>query len=141
MTTTIRLARHSDISSVEAIISRSAESGDLLPRTRQELLDHLPTFFVAEMCNGQIVGTASLEIYSKKLAEIRSLCTVREVRGLGIGKALVNACINLARVRGVFEVMVVTDKIAFFKSCGFNHTLPNQREALFIATREYIEHE
>ena len=129
---TVRLARQNDIPSMRDLISQSVERGEVLPRTLQELTDLLPTFFVAESTENRIVGTAALEVYSQKLAEIRSLCILPDAQGEGIGKALVRACLDLARERGVFEVMAITDKESFFRSCGFDYVLPNQRRALFI---------
>ena len=77
---TVRPATRSDLLDMEALISRSVEMGDVLPRTLQELTDLLPSFFVAETEDGRIVGTAALEIYNQKLAEVRSLCTSPEAR-------------------------------------------------------------
>ena len=71
---TVRLATQNDIPSMRDLISQSVERGEVLPRTLQELTDLLPTFFVAESTENRIVGTAALEVYSQKLAEIRSLC-------------------------------------------------------------------
>jgi N-acetylglutamate synthase-like GNAT family acetyltransferase len=133
---TVRPATRSDLLDMEALISRSVEMGDVLPRTLQELTDLLPSFFVAETEDGRIVGTAALEIYNQKLAEVRSLCTSPEARGEGIGRALVAACLDLAREKGVLEVMAITDKEAFFRACGFDYSLPNQRRALFFLTGE-----
>ena len=129
---TVRLATQNDIPSMRDLISQSVERGEVLPRTLQELTDLLPTFFVAESTENSIVGTAALEVYSPKLAELRSLCILPDAQGEGIGKALVRACLDLARERGVFEVMAITDKESFFRSCGFDYVLPNQRRALFI---------
>ena len=129
---TIRLATQNDIPSMRDLISQSVERGEVLPRTLQELTDLLPTFFVAESTENRIVGTAALEVYSQKLAELRSLCILPDAQGEGTGKALVSACLDLARERGVFEVMAITDKESFFRSCGFDYVLPNQRRALFI---------
>ena len=129
---TIRLATQNDIPSMRDLILQSVERGEVLPRTLQELTDLLPTFFVAESTENRIVGTAALEVYSQKLAEIRSLCILPDAQGEGIGKALVRSCLDLARERGIFEVMAITDKESFFRSCGFDYVLPNQRRALFI---------
>ncbi len=129
---TVRLATQNDIPSMRDLISQSVERGEVLPRTLQELTDLLPTFFVAESTENRIVGTAALEVYSQKLAEIRSLCILPDAQGEGIGKALVRACLDLARERGIFEVMAITHKESFFRSFGFDYVLPNQRRALFI---------
>ncbi len=133
---TVRPATQGDLLDMEALISQSVEMGDVLPRTLEELTDLLPSFFVAEAEDGRIVGTAALEVYNRKLAEVRSLCTSPETRGEGIGRALVAACLDRARDKGILEVMAITDKDAFFRACGFDYSLPNQRRALFFPTGE-----
>ena len=91
--------------------------------------------FVAEH-QGQIVGFAALEVYSKKLAELRSLAVAEGYRGRGVGRQLVTACVERARERNILEVMAITSSEEFFRSCGFDFTLPGEKKALFLQTRE-----
>lgn len=135
--TTIRLAKHEDLAAIEALIRRFVQGGKLLPRTFQELESLLETLFVAEM-NGEIVGCAALDIYNRKLAEIRSLAVAPETQGTGLGKRLVQACVQLAEERGIFEVMAISSSEDFFKACGFDFTLPNERKAFFMQTRDEL---
>lgn len=109
--------------------------GRLLPRTKDELEDLTIDGFIAED-DGRIVGFAALEIYSSKLAELRSLAVAADQQGRGIGKALVNACVERARQRHVFEVMAITSSEEFFQRCGFDFTLPGEKKAVFLQTRE-----
>jgi len=134
---TIRKATHADLDTVAEFIKTFVDAGDLLPRTFQELSELVDTLFIAEM-DGQLVGTAALEIYNKKLAEIRSLAVSPLARGSGVGKKLVNACVELGKERGVFEIMAITHEEAFFKACGFDFTLPTLRKAFFIQTRDEL---
>lgn len=131
----IRKATEADIPQIEAFIKQFMATGDVLPRTLKELNDLLPTFFVAEI-DGELVGCATLEIYSWKLAEIRSLCVSPTVQGKGIGKKLVSACLELAHERKILEVMAITRSEDFFISCGFDYTLPSLKKALFIQTSD-----
>lgn len=133
----IRVATHEDVPAISAFLQSFVDEGKLLPRTLDELEELLPTFFIAE--NGaEIVGCAALEIYSRKLAEVRSLAVSPRVQGRGVGKLLVQTCIELAREKNVLEVMAITSSDDFFKSCGFDYTLPGEKRALFIQTREKI---
>ncbi len=109
--------------------------GKLLPRTLDELAELLDTGFIA-VHDGKIVGFAALEIYSPKLAELRSLAVDPAYQGQGIGRRLVEECLKLARWRKVFEVMAITSSENFFRHCGFDFTLPGEKKALFIQTRE-----
>ena len=132
----VRAATAEDFEAVEAFIQPFVEEGRILPRTNEELRNLLPQGFVAEM-EGEIVGFAALEIYSPKLGEIRSLAVDDDLRGRGIGRALVRACIRRAEERRIFEVLVVTSEDAFFQRCGFDYTLPGEKRALFYQTREH----
>ena len=131
----VRPATSDDLGPLEELIAPFVEEGRLLPRTTDELIDLLPTGFVAEL-DGRLVGFATLEVYSRKFSEIRSLCVAREVQSHGIGRRLVAACVELARERRVFEIMVITSQDNFFLGCGFDFTLPGEKKALFLQTRE-----
>lgn len=133
--TLVRPSTSEDVIPLDEFIQPFVAMGRLLPRTRDELEDLMKHGFIAE-CEGRIVGFAALEIYSKKLAEVRSLAVAPEFQGHGIGKRLVEACIDLARNRNILEVMAITSSDGFFKSCGFDFTLPGEKKALFIQTRE-----
>jgi amino-acid N-acetyltransferase len=58
------------------------------------------------------------------------------MQGMGIGKLLVNACVELARQKYILEVMVITSNEHFFKAVGFDFTMTGEKKALFIQTRE-----
>jgi amino-acid N-acetyltransferase len=131
LATTIRSAKPEDTSKIVSLIAPFVAAGKLLPRTVDEVRDLVPTGFVAE--HGEaIVGFAALEIYSKKLAEIRSLAVSEDQQRNGLGSRLVKACVDLAARRNILEVMVVTSSEVFFRDCGFDFTLPGEKKALFI---------
>lgn len=132
---TIRSVCRDDLPAIAKFIEPVVATGKLLPRTTQELEDLLPHGFVAES-DGRIVGFAALEIYSPKMSEIRSLAVAPEFRGAGIGKQLVQRCVERACERQVLEIMAITSNEEFFKYCGFDFTLPGEKKALFIQTRD-----
>jgi N-acetylglutamate synthase-like GNAT family acetyltransferase len=132
---TLRTASQEDIAAITAFITPFVDEGKLLPRTYDELEELLDNFFLAEL-DGRIVGCAALEIYSRKLAEIRSLCVDSTVQGMGIGRLLVEACVARAREKAILEVMAITSSDGFFLSCGFDFTLPGEKKALFYQTRD-----
>ncbi len=131
----VRPAESRDLNALDAFIQPFVGAGQLLPRTIDELDALLPRGFVADHA-GDIVGFAALEVYSKKLAEVRSLAVAEELRGKGVGKKLVESCVKLAHDLNVLEVMAITANEDFFRSCGFDFTLPGQKKALFIHTRD-----
>ena len=128
------IIRRADLSETDRIadfITPFVEQGKLLRRTYDELHELIDHFFVAEQ-DGQIIGCAALEIYSPKLAEVRSLAVAPEVQGRGVGRMLVSACIRVAREANILEVMAITSSDGFFRSCGFDFTLPGEKKALFL---------
>ena len=131
---TVHKATDSDLLELSDFIKPFVDQGDLLPRTFDELEDLLETSFVARY-EGRIVGCAALDIYNKKLCEIRSLAVDPQAQGLGIGKKLVSACVELARQEGIYEIMSISAAEDFFKSCGFDFTLPSLKKAFFLQTR------
>ena len=134
----VRPARQEDAPQLERFIGPFVSQRKLLPRTTDELDDLIADGFVAER-DGQIVGFAALEIYSKKLAEVRSLAVAPEQQGHGIGQRLVQACYDRACERNILEVMAITSAEDFFRKCGFDFTLPGEKKALFRQTREIGE--
>ena len=131
----VRTATRDDIDAIITFIEPFVEDGFLLERTVDEVDEWLPNYYLA-VVEGEIVGCAALEIYSRKLAEIRSLAVSPKMQGMGIGKLLVNACVELARERNILEVMVITSNEHFFKAVGFNYTMTGEKKALFIQTRD-----
>ena len=130
----VRPAAVQDVQPLEDFIRPFVESDRLLPRTTGELTSLIENGFVAEL-QGRIAGFAALEVYSPKLAEIRSLAVAPIHQGRGIGRRLVDACIARAKEHNILEVMAITATEDFFQRCGFDYTLPGQKKALFIQTR------
>ena len=133
--TVVRPAAHDDLPALELLIARFVEANRLLPRTQNELQDLVPFGFVAYK-GEQLVGFAALEIYSAKLAEIRSLAVIPELQGKGLGRRLVQEWVDLAHRRNILEVMAITSADDFFRACGFDFTLPGEKKALFMQTRD-----
>ena len=126
-----RKAESSDVRGIHALISHYASNGKLLPRSVYDVRRNLSKFFVA-IEGAVVVGCVCLDVYGKKMAEIRSLAVAEHARGQGIGQQLVKLCVNEAKRRHVLEVMAITSVDHFFKSSGFDYTLPGERKALFI---------
>ncbi len=139
---TIRPATEDDLADVMALLRIFVEQRKLLRRTRSETAALLATGFVAEL-NGKLVGFAAVEIYSKKLAEIQCLAVMDEHQGHGLGSQLVRHCLELARKRGVMEVLAISSSEKFLQNLGFDYSLPDQKRALFyqLRTREELYRE
>ncbi|MBL8133979.1 MAG: GNAT family N-acetyltransferase [Anaerolineae bacterium] len=138
---TVRGAVEEDIPAMVDLIRHYVDEGILLARTLDEMIELLPGFFVAVTDEGKLVGCAALEIYSPKLAELRSVAVAPEAQGMGVGSLLVEACVARAHEHHIFEVMAITSQDAFFKRCGFDYTLSGVKRALFLQTRDhYTDH-
>lgn len=125
---------------VQAFLQPFIDQNFLLPRTEDELSKLLTFSFVA-VRHDDVVGFAAVEIYSKKLAEIQCLAVSPNVQRQGIGRKLVQGCVDVARQQGVKELMAISASDAMFTACGFHYSLPNQKRALFISPQDTDESE
>lgn len=114
----IREAKPGDAPIIQKLVNNFAKEGKMLPRSLNELYEDIRDFFVAE-AQDRIIGCVALHITWEDLAEIRSLAVDREFMGQGIGKALVQAGISLARQLGIKKVFTLTREPDFFETNGF----------------------
>lgn len=124
-----RKARLADAAAIHALIASYASEGILLPRTAENVREHLSTFLVLEE-RSMIVGCVSLENYGTDLAEIRSLAVSSEIRGRGLGGRLVEFALAEARRKKIARVFAVTHAPEFFMHHGFvassRHAVPEK---------------
>lgn len=130
----VRRATSDDLMAVNSLLKPFVLQRKLLKRTRAEMELLVPSGFVA-VAEGRVVGFAAVEIYSRKLAEIQCLAVEPEFQGHGIGSQLVRRCVELARDRGVMEVMAISSSEHFLQKLGFDYSLPDQKRALFCQLR------
>jgi RNA 3'-terminal phosphate cyclase (ATP) len=114
----VRKARAADVPAMQSLVAHFAGRGELLPRTLNELYQHLRDFFVCEV-DGHIVGLCALSLYWEDLAEVRTLAVHEACAGKGLGGALVTACLNEATSLGVRRVFALTYRPGFFERFGF----------------------
>jgi amino-acid N-acetyltransferase len=114
----IHKATLKDVKAIQTLINQYAESGQMLPRTLNELYEHLRDFYVYED-NGSLVGACALHISWEGLAEIRSLAVRQDWTNRGIGSELVRKCLAEADELQVKRVFVLTYQSGFFRKLGF----------------------
>ena len=131
----VRRATTADIDAILLLVNSNTDR--LLERDRGELEQLLEAFWVAE-ADGRVVGCCCLEVYSQKIAELRSLAVLPEYRGRGIGAALTETVVAEAKRRGVPQVLVVTSNREFFEKLNFGSCL-NEKYALFWINPEQRE--
>lgn len=115
----IRKAKISDVKPIQKMIEVYANRGEMLPRSLSDLYDNLRDFYVYEE-EGKIIGVCALHICWEDLAETRSLVVAEGHTKKGIGKALVEACIEDARSFGIKKVFALTYQKPFFEKLGFH---------------------
>ena len=114
----IRKARISDVSKIQALINTFAQKDLMLPRSLNELYEHIRDYWVA-VDGVHIIGCAALHISWQELAEIKALAVSAKKQHQGIGRKLVNSCIAEAEYLGAKKVFVLTYTPAFFKKFVF----------------------
>jgi argininosuccinate lyase/amino-acid N-acetyltransferase len=115
----VRRARMSDVDSIHQLTNYWADKGEILPRTRDNIIHDIQNFVVAEL-DGKVVGTASLYIYQTGLAEIRSVVVQDEAQKQGQGEALVQYLLEFANQMELEQIIVLTYIPQYFEQLGFN---------------------
>ena len=123
----IRPANIHDVPVIQAIINSHAELGKMLFKSYAQLYDRLRDFAVYDL-DGEVVGVVGLAIIWADLAEVRSLAVDIDHMGRGIGRRLVEWCIEEARRLQIRRIMSLTYEQQFFEKQGFvvvpKETLP-----------------
>ena len=114
----IRKAAIKDIKEIQKLINSFAQKDLMLPRSLNELYEHIRDFFVYEE-KKKIIGCAALHISWDDLVEIKSLAVDKEYQRKGRGKALAKVCMQEAKSLGAKKIFALTYVPEFFKEIGF----------------------
>jgi len=119
--TQLRKARITDVKGIHKLLmNTTGEDGLVLPRSFNQLYSHLRDFFVvASQEDDSVLACCALAISWENLAEVRSLVVMREHRGLGLARKLVEACLSDAVTLGIYRVFALTNTVDFFRHMGF----------------------
>ncbi|PHR85205.1 MAG: argininosuccinate lyase [Colwellia sp.] len=115
----VRRARMSDVDKIYQQVDYWADKGEILPRSRDNIIHDIQNFVVAEV-DGDVVGCASLYIYQTGLAEIRSIVIDKSAHGQGQGQALVQYLLEFAHQMELQKIIVLTYVPEFFKKLDFS---------------------
>jgi amino-acid N-acetyltransferase len=129
--TRITAANETDIPMLLSLNNRYAAAGLTLTRSPEFAANHLADYRVLRDATGGVLGCIALDEYSPSVAEIISLAVEQDAQGLGHGRALISAAVQLARKRGYLELFAVSYSDDLFLSCGFERApLPTYPEKI-----------
>jgi N-acetylglutamate synthase-like GNAT family acetyltransferase len=114
----VRRARAADVDRILQVIGTYVEQHVLLPRTRDEIVDEIDSWWVSDL-NGEVVGCAALRDFGGGLGELRSLSVVAEAHGRGLGESLVHAVVRQARRQHITRLFAITRNPGYFARHGF----------------------
>ncbi len=119
-----------DIDAMQKLIKPQVEKGIILHRSDDELAANIRSYFIAKYAQ-DIIGFCSLQIYSKDLAELRSLVVKDKFRRQGVGRGLVVNLEKEGKNLGLKQIFALTYERGFFESLGYmeidKDKLPEQK--------------
>ncbi|NQT90452.1 MAG: N-acetyltransferase [Candidatus Omnitrophica bacterium] len=118
MKLSLRKADIKDAKCLQNIIGRYAKEDLMLSRSLIEIYENIRDFFVISQ-GKEILGCCALHICWEDLAEVKALAVEEKAKGKGIGRRLVRAALNEAKVLKVKKVFCLTYIPEFFKQFGF----------------------
>ena len=116
----VRSAKISDARLIHKLLLKYASDGLMLPRSLSDIYEYIRNFYVYQDHDGSVIGTVCLHISWEDLAEVRSLAVAEQASGQGVGRLLVEQCLNEAREIGLQKVFALTYKVGFFEKLNFH---------------------
>ena len=113
----IRRARTSDVPEIKRLVDTYAGK-ILLEKNLVTLYESVQEFWVAEV-NDEVVGCGALHVLWADLGEVRTVAVAPTVKGHGIGHAIVDRLLTVARDLELQRLFVLTFETEFFARHGF----------------------
>lgn len=114
----LRGAHINDAELMNKLVNHFAQKDLMLARPLSELYENIRDYYVY-IENGSVVGCAALHIFWKDLAEIKSIAVEEDYQKRGIGKQLIQKCLEEGKVLGINRLFVLTYIPEFFERMGF----------------------
>ena len=122
----IRPATLFDAGAISRLIEPFARADQMLPRPVADIIENLRDYKVA-FDGDELVGVAALHLMPPDTAEVRALAIADSWQGRGLGRELVERCLNEARALGIRQAFTLTLQPGFFERLGFR---VSERDAL-----------
>jgi amino-acid N-acetyltransferase len=113
----IRRARTSDVPAIKRLVDTYAGK-ILLEKNLVTLYEAVQEFWVAEQ-QGEVVGCGALHVLWADLGEVRTVAVAPTLTGQGIGHAIVDNLLQVARELQLQRLFVLTFETEFFGRHGF----------------------
>ncbi|ORB86482.1 N-acetylglutamate synthase [Mycobacterium kansasii] len=116
----VRRARTSDVPAIKKLVDTYAGK-ILLEKNMVTLYEAVQEFWVAEHpeIQGKVVGCGALHVLWADLGEIRTVAVDPAMTGRGIGHAIVDRLLEVARELQLERLFVLTFETEFFAQHGF----------------------
>ena len=114
----VRRARTSDVPEIKRLVDTYA-GRILLEKNLVTLYEAVQEFWVAEF-DGEVVGCGALHVLWSDLGEVRTVAVDPKVIGSGIGHAIVDRLLEVARELQLQRLFVLTFETEFFGRHGFS---------------------
>jgi amino-acid N-acetyltransferase len=115
----IRKAIIGDVGRIQSLVNHYASKETMLGLSLSEIYDQIRDFTVAEGPRRTLIGVCALHVIWDDLAEIRSLAVDPKIRRRGVGRSLVEHCLEEARGLQIPKVFALTYQAEFFRRSGF----------------------
>jgi len=112
-------ASERDVAEIVALNNQFSADGLTLPRTEGFVALHLSDYRVVRGPDGALWGQVALDEYSPSLCELVSLAVAPAAQGMGLGKHLIAAAVDLANRRGYPQLFAVSLADTLFLRAGF----------------------
>ena len=116
---TVRPALTGDVKAIQGMRQQLEGSKVLLGHELVSLYESVPEFLVAVNEVGTVVGAGALHVMWEDLAEVRSVVVAENLRGTGIGHAVLEGLLAKAKTLGIKRVFCLTFETEFFGKQGF----------------------
>jgi amino-acid N-acetyltransferase len=114
----LRRARTSDVPAIKSLVDTYAGK-ILLEKNLVTLYEAVQEFWVAEL-DGEVIGCGALHVLWSDLGEVRTVAVHPKVKGHGVGHAVVERLLQVARELQLERIFVLTFETEFFSRHGFS---------------------
>lgn len=107
-----------ELDGIEELVEFYSNKGVLTPRTSGYLKRHLKEFYACKV-DGRLAGCCALHQINDEVAEVRCFAVKDEYKGRGVGKALLDRCLEDAKAKKLRLVFTLSLEKEFFRKNGF----------------------